>query len=88
MSSQCVPPKPSIPDAQPLPDYIEDGARIAAILLVWGVIAAAVGWLTTDVIPVDNILLGPGLGGVFALAGLLNALLYAGYRVVDYWTAL
>lgn len=74
-------------NAHSISTYIEDGARIAAILLVWGVIAAFFAFGLSE-------LGGPGglferhspqLGGLFALAGLLNALLYLCYRTVDYW---
>jgi hypothetical protein len=30
----------SIPESKSVTDYVADGARIAAILLIWGVIAA------------------------------------------------
>jgi hypothetical protein len=77
--------KPSIPDAQSIPDYIEDGARIAAILLVWSVIGAFVAWVGRDLVRVGDLFNTVGLGGVFVLTGFLNAVLFICYRVVDYW---
>jgi len=76
--------KPSIPDPRPVSTYIEDGARIAAILLVWGVVAAVFRYGVTELgLPFES--LWPQLGSLFALTGLLNAVLYLCYRVVDYW---
>lgn len=78
-------PSPTRPHS--ISTYIEDGARILAILLVWAVIAAFF------VFGISN-LGGPGgvferhspqVGGIVALAGLLNAVLYLCYRTVDYW---
>ena len=77
--------QPSVPDAQPLTDYIEEGARIAAILLVWGIIGAAVGWVTTDLVRIGTLFDAISLSGVFVLAGFLNAVLYVCYRAIDYW---
>lgn len=75
---------PSIPEPQPITAYVEDGARIAAILFVWGIIAA---FFTHGVTEFGLAFEGawPQLGGLFALTGFLNALLYLFYRTVDYW---
>ena len=81
---------PSIPSARSIPAYVEDGARIAAILLVWGVIAAFFVYGVGNVGPQGRGLVGSAgrhLGSVFAVAGLLNALLYVVYRGIDYWQA-
>lgn len=76
--------KPSIPQAQSVPSYIEDGARIAAILAVWGIIAAFFTHGVTDLgLPFEA--LWVQLGQLFGLVGLLNAFLFVLYRVVDYW---
>jgi hypothetical protein len=75
---------PSIPEPESVTDYITDGARIAAILLTWGVIAAFFIYGVTEFgLPFERV--WPQLGGLFALTGFLNALLYILYRAVDYW---
>lgn len=75
---------PSIPDPLSVPDYVADGARIAAILLIWSVIAAFFTHGVTELgLPFERV--WPQLGGLFAVTGLLNALLYLLYRTVDYW---
>lgn len=78
---------PSIPTARSVPDYIEDGARIAAILLVWGIFAAFFTYGLSEVGGRGSFFarLGPQIGALLALTGLLNALLYLLYRTVDYW---
>lgn len=81
---------PSIPSAHSIPTYIEDGARIAAILLVWGVIAAFLTYGVGNVGPHgDSLIGGVGryLGMIVVGAGSLNALLYVVYRAIDYWHA-
>jgi len=76
--------KPSIPDAQSVSTYIGDGARIAAILLVWSVIAAFFRYGVSEVgLPFESLWLQ--LGSLFALTGVLNAILYLLYRAIDYW---
>mgnify|MGYP000324333145 FL=1 len=73
-------------DADPITDYIEEGARIAAILIVWGIIAVAVGWLFEDVVAVTRPgVFGLNLGAIFWLTGMLNALLYVCFRTVDHY---
>lgn len=76
-----------MPEPRRITAYVEDGARIVAILLVWGIIAA---FFTFGLGNVG----GPGgivptamsqAGGLFMLAGVLNAVLYLAYRTVDYW---
>lgn len=75
---------PSISEPQPVTDYIADGARIAAILLVWGVIAVFFVYGMTEIgLPFERVWFQ--LGRLFALTGFLNALLYILYRTVDYW---
>jgi hypothetical protein len=76
--------KPSIPAAEPVASYIEDGARIAAILLIWGVISAFFTYgMTEPGLPFES--LWVQLGSLFALTGVLNAVLYLLYRAIDYW---
>ena len=81
---------PSIRSPHSIPSYVGDGARIAAILLVWGVIAAVftygvgnVGAQGASIVGVA----GRRLGTLFAVTGLLNAVLYVLYRTIDYWQA-
>ncbi|MGQ3414495.1 hypothetical protein ACT4ML_19930 [Natrinema sp. LN54] len=72
--------KPSIPQPQAVSSYIEDGARIAAILIIWGVISAVFTYGVSDLgLPFEQ------LGQVFAVTGVLNAVLYLLYRATDYW---
>lgn len=67
-------------------DYIEEGAHIAAILFVWGIIAVAVTWLFDDVVSVSGPgAFGAGLGGVFWLTGVLNAVPFVAFRTVDHY---
>jgi hypothetical protein len=74
----------STPEPQSVTDYVADGARIAAILLIWSVIAVFFVYGVTELgLPFERV--WPQLGGLFALTGLLNALLYILYRTVDYW---
>ncbi len=78
---------PTIPSSHSIPNYIEDGARIAAILLVWGVIAAFFTFGVSEIGGPSGIgeTLGPSLGGLFLATGFLNAVLYILYRLADYW---
>lgn len=77
---------PSIPSAKPVSSYVEDGVRIAAILLVWGAIAAFFTFGVTEIgLPFESLWLG--LGRLFALTGICNVVLYVLYRAIDYWNA-
>jgi hypothetical protein len=74
----------SVPEPQSVTDYIADGARIAAILLVWGTIGAFFTYGVTEVTrSFERVFIQ--LGGVLVLVGVLNAILYILYRTVDYW---
>ncbi len=66
--------------------YVEDGARIAAILLVWGILAVFVSNVLGDVGGPGSLFdtYGPQLGSLFVLTGFLNAVLYVVYRGLDY----
>jgi hypothetical protein len=76
--------KPSKPQAQAVSSYIEDGARIAAILIIWGVISAVFTQGVSDLgLPFERFWLQ--LGQLFAVTGVLNAILYLFYRTIDYW---
>lgn len=74
---------PPIPPAQSVSTYVEEGARIAAILLVWAIISLFFAFGLTEIGVFGSVFWV--LGGVFALTGLLNAVLYLLYRTVDYW---
>ena len=74
----------SIPEPKSVTDYVADGARIAAILLIWGVIAAFFSYGVTELTSSFERVLTQ-LGGLLAIVGFLNALLYILYRTVNYW---
>ncbi|MFP4530726.1 MAG: hypothetical protein ACLFNC_05480 [Halodesulfurarchaeum sp.] len=78
---------PPLPAANGVTTYIEDGARIAAILLVWGVIAAFFTYGVGNIGYPGGLFtrLGTSIGATLAVAGLLNAVLYVVYRAIDYW---
>lgn len=78
---------PSIPVAKAVSTYIEEGARILAILLVWGVIAAFFTFGVSEIGSTGSLFetVGPGMGALVAVAGFLNAVLYVVYRAIDYW---
>lgn len=78
---------PSIPEPGSVSSYIADGARIVAILLVWGVIAAFFTYVVSEIGGTGSLFetLGSQIGGVIALAGILNTLLYILYRAIDFW---
>jgi len=76
----------SIPEPQSVTGYVADGARIAAILLIWGVIAAFFSYGVTEFTSSFERVFSQ-LGELLAIVGLLNALLYILYRTVDYWHA-
>ena len=78
---------PSIPQSHSIPTYIEDGARIAAILLVWGILAAFFAFALGEVGGPGGFgqTLGSSLGALFMATGFLNAVLYVLYRLADYW---
>jgi hypothetical protein len=75
---------PPIPESQSVVDYVADGARIATILLIWGLIAAFFSHgLTEFTSSFERVL--TQLGGLFAIVGVLNAILFIFYRTADYW---
>ncbi len=74
----------SIPEPQSITDYVADGARIAAILLIWGVLAAFFNYGVTEITSSFERVFRQ-LGGLLIMVGFLNALLYILYRTVDYW---
>jgi hypothetical protein len=78
---------PSIPAPHSVPDYVADGARIAAILLVWGIIAAFFTYGVSEIGGTGSLFetIGPQIGAALALTGVLNAVLYLLYRAIDYW---
>jgi hypothetical protein len=78
---------PSIPSTHSISEYIADGARIATILLVWSGIAAFFTYGVSEIGGPGSLFktLGPQIGALLALAGLLNAILFLLYRSIDYW---
>lgn len=78
---------PSIPSTHSIAEYIADGARIAAILLIWSVIAAFFTYGVSEIGGTGSLFetLGPQIGALVALTGLLNAVLFLLYRTIDYW---
>jgi len=78
---------PSIPEPHQLSDYIADGVRITAILVVWSVIAAFFVYGVGEIGGPESLFetLGLQVGAIIAFAGVLNALLYILYRAIDYW---
>lgn len=76
----------AIPPAHDVRTYVADGVRITAILGIWGVVAAFSTFALGNVGSTGGLLheLGPQLGGLFLVVGLLNALLYLVYRGIDY----
>ncbi|MHB9288601.1 hypothetical protein ACKVMT_16340 [Halobacteriales archaeon Cl-PHB] len=74
------------PDPLSIPTYIEDGARIAAILLVWGIIATVFSAGVSDFGGPGGLFstYGPQIGALFVLTGVFNAVLYVVYRALDY----
>ena len=82
-------PTPSTPDPASVSTYVEDGVRIAGILLVWGAVALiSTYWLSNfGEYSLFFGTVGPQLGALFVLTGVLNAVLYVAYRTIDYWRA-
>jgi hypothetical protein len=79
-----VPHSPSTPPGASLSQYVEDGARIAGILLVWGVLSGLFTHGVTELgLPFEAF--WAGLGTLFAVTGVLNAVLYVLYRTVDHY---
>lgn len=78
---------PSIPSTHSIAVYVADGARIAAILLIWSVIAAFFTYGVSEIGGTGSLFetLGPQIGALVALTGLLNAVLFLLYRTIDYW---
>ncbi|WP_267163054.1 hypothetical protein [Halovenus salina] len=77
---------PSTKPPASVTEYVEEGVRIAAILLVWGVLGTVATHGLADIggpgSPLET--LGPQLGALLLATGLLNGLLYVLYRTVDY----
>ena len=76
-------------DPRPITEYVEEGARIAAIVLVWAVLGAFFTFGVGNVGGPGSLFgpLGAGLGTLFMLVGVLNAVLYIVYRGIDYYSA-
>lgn len=82
-----MPTPPSIPSTHPISEYVADGARLVAILLVWSVIAAFFTYGVSEIGGTGSLFetLGSQIGALVALAGFLNAVLFVLYRSIDYW---
>lgn len=80
-------PSPSVPPTGSVSDYLTDGVRIAAILLVWSVLAAFFTYGVSEIGGTGSLfeLFGPRIGALLLLTGVLNVLLYLLYRAIDYW---
>lgn len=81
---------PSTRPPRSISTYVEDGARIAAILLVWGIVAAFFTYGVGNVGPQGRSVIGSigrYLGILFGTVGIFNAVLYVIYRAIDYWDA-
>jgi hypothetical protein len=76
-----------VPPAHGLTTYVADGARIAGILAIWGVFALVGTAIFGNLGSTGGLFerLAAGVGGLFLLVALLNALLFVVYRGVDYW---
>ena len=75
-----------LPSPESVETYVGDGARIAAILLVWGAIAAFFLYGVSEFGVFGRLL--TGLGQALLYVGALNAVLYVLYRALDYHHAL
>lgn len=73
---------PTLPTPNDIQTYLDDGARIAVILLIWGVLGTFVQFGLTELGIFERTLWQ--LGDLLLLAGALNAILFVLYRVVDY----
>ncbi len=75
------------PVPRPVSVYLNEGLRIAAILLAWAVVAAVFTFGVSQIGTTGSLFasVGPGLGLLFAVTGVLNAVLYVSLRSIDYW---
>lgn len=73
-------------DPRPITEYVEEGARIATIVLIWAVIGAVFTFGVGNVGGPGSLFgpIGTALGSLFMLVGVLNAVLYIVYRGIDY----
>ena len=72
-----------------LVDYLAEGLRIAAILLVWSLAGTLVGLALGNVGYSGGATAAAGawIGTALVVAGVLNAVLYVVFRGIDYWNA-
>lgn len=79
--------QPSIRDPVPLKQVFEDGFRILIVLTAWWAMAAIATYGIGDLGHTGSYLqtYGPRLGAVFTWVGLLNAVLYLMYLVIERW---
>jgi len=80
-----IPPSSSGSDS--ISEYIANGARIAAILLIWSVVAAFFTYGVSEIGGTGSLFetLGPQIGSILVVTGLLNAILFILYQSIDYW---
>ncbi len=78
-----------VPNGMSITTYIEEGAPIAAILFVWGILAAVAALVVGNIGGPGSMfsVVGIWLSYILGLAGLLNGLLYVLWRSVDYHRA-
>ena len=76
-------------DMLSLVDYLSEGLRIAAILLVWSLVGTLVSLgLGNFGYPGGlGAAAGAWIGTALVVAGVINALLYVVFRSIDYWAA-
>ena len=72
-----------------LVDYLSEGLRIAAILLVWSLAGTLVSLALGSAGAPGGLLPSAGawIGTALVVAGVLNAVLYVVFRGIDYWSA-
>lgn len=79
----------STSDMLSLADYLSEGLRIAAILLIWSLVGTVVSLALSNFGYPGGIggAAGAWIGTALVVAGVINALLYVVFRSIDYWAA-
>lgn len=75
------------PVPRPVTTYLGEGLRIAAILLAWADLAAVFTLGVSQIGTTGSLFasVGPRLGLLFVVTGVLNAVMYVIIRSIDYW---